>query len=120
MRRGEIWMVNLNPTKGSEQAGIRPVIIYQTDIINNFTSTFLSIPLTTNLRRAALPTCVLIAEGEGGLLTDSVALCHQMRAIDKSRFQRRLGMVKPQTLNDLEHVVKFTLGMSEHDILTTR
>jgi len=55
IRRGEIWLANLNPTRGSEQAGIRPVLIFQTDLLNRFTSTVLTIPLTTNLRRASLP-----------------------------------------------------------------
>ncbi len=55
IKRGEIWIVNLNPTRGSEQAGTRPVIVFQNDAINQFTTTLLTIPLTTNLRRAALP-----------------------------------------------------------------
>lgn len=50
-KRGEIWLANLNPIRGSEQAGTRPVLIFQNDRINRFTSTFLSIPLTTNLQR---------------------------------------------------------------------
>ena len=82
VRRGEIWLANLNPIHGSEQAGTRPVLIFQNDAINRFTTTFLSIPLTTNLRRAALPSCLTIPQGEGGLAKDSVALCHQLRVLD--------------------------------------
>src|SRR5262245_11448288 len=80
IRRGEVWLADLNPTRRSEQAGTRPVLIFQNNSINHFTSTFLTIPLTTNLRRASLPTCVLVQQGEGGLAKDSVALCHQLRA----------------------------------------
>lgn len=58
--RGEIWLANLNPIKGSEQAGTRPVLIFQNDILSKYTTTILAIPLTTNLRRAALPSCVKI------------------------------------------------------------
>lgn len=76
VRRGEIWLANLNPIRGSEQAGTRPVLIFQNDTINRFTTTFLSIPLTTNLRRASLPSCLAIPQGEGGLTKDSVALCN--------------------------------------------
>jgi mRNA interferase MazF len=66
VQRGDIWLANLNPTRGSEQAGRRPVLVFQNDAINRFTTTVLTIPLTTNLRRAALPSCVRVASGEGG------------------------------------------------------
>jgi len=62
--RGEVWLANLNPTRGSEQAGMRPVLIFQNDAINRFTTTVLAIPFTTNLRRAALPSCVRVVQGE--------------------------------------------------------
>ena len=58
IKRGDVWLANLSPTQGSEQTGIRPVIIFQNNTINKFTSTLLAIPLTTNLRRAKLPSCV--------------------------------------------------------------
>ncbi len=60
-KRGEIWYADLNPTRGAEQAGARPVLIVQNDSINRFTTTILAIPFTTNLRRAALPTCIQIS-----------------------------------------------------------
>ena len=90
VRRGEIWLANLNPIRGSEQAGTRPVLIFQNDTINRFTTTFLSIPLTTNLRRASLPSCLAIPQGEGGLTKDSVALCHQLRVLDGARLLKEL------------------------------
>src|SRR6185295_20380692 len=93
IQRGEIWLADLNPTRGSEQAGTRPVLIFQNNSISKFTSTFLAIPLTTNLRRASLPTCVRIDSSEGGLTHESVALCHQMRVVDRLRLKRRLGSV---------------------------
>ncbi|WP_293334643.1 type II toxin-antitoxin system PemK/MazF family toxin [Microcoleus sp. CAWBG58] len=55
IRRGEIWIANLDPTQGSEQAGVRPTIIFQNDTLSRYTTTVISIPLTTNLRRASLP-----------------------------------------------------------------
>ena len=110
--RGEIWLAELNPIRGSEQAGTRPVLILQNNSINRFTSTFLAIPLTTNLRRAFLPTCVFLSEGEGGLVRDSVALCHQMRVLDKSRLMRRLGSISELKLNAIDSCVLFTLGIT--------
>jgi mRNA interferase MazF len=111
VRRGEIWLANLNPTQGSEQSGTRPVLIFQNNSINRFTSTFLTKPLTTNLRRASLPTCVLVSQGEGGLIKDSVALCHQLRVIDKSRLLHRLGAVSDDVMAAVESSVAFTTGM---------
>jgi len=111
VRRGEIWLANLNPIRGSEQAGTRPVLIFQNDKINKFTTTFLSIPLTTNLRRAALPSCLAIPQGEGGLTHDSVALCHQLRVLDRARLLKKLGDVKDETLTAVESIVMFTTGI---------
>ena len=108
--RGEIWLANLDPTKGSEQAGTRPIIIFQENIISKFTSTIITIPLTSNLRRAALPTCLLISSGQGGLSQDSVALCHQLRVLDKTRLIKRLGQLDSDVIVDLESIVLFTLG----------
>jgi len=109
--RGEIWLADLNPAQGSEQSGTRPVLIFQNNSVNRFTSTFLTIPLTTNLRRASLPTCVLVRQGEGGLIKDSVALCHQLRVIDKLRLLRRLGAVSDDVMTAVESCVAFTTGM---------
>lgn len=111
IKRGEIWLANLSPTRGSEQAGTRPVIIFQNNAINQFTTTLLRIPLTTNLRRAALPSCVKVGKGEGGLKNDSVALCHQLRVLDKTRLQRKLGSVSQQTIDEIESSVLFTMGI---------
>jgi mRNA interferase MazF len=111
VKRGEIWLADLNPTRGSEQAGTRPVLIFQNNLINKYTTTILAIPLTTNLRRASLPSCVQISKGEGGLASDSVALCHQLRVLDKTRLMRKLGAVSQKTITAIESCVKFTMGM---------
>jgi mRNA interferase MazF len=110
IRRGEIWIANFDPTQGSEQAGVRPTIIFQNDTISRYTTTVISIPLTTNLRRASLPSCILIPSGEGGLAQDSVALCHQMRVLDKTRLRSKIGEINQDILVQLENIVLFTLG----------
>jgi len=110
-RRGEVWIADLNPTKGSEQAGTRPVIVFQNDALNTVTTTVLAIPLTTNLRRAALPSCARIEKGEGGLESDSVALGHQLRVLDNTRLVRRIGHLNPSTMAVIEGRVLFTLGI---------
>ena len=112
VKRGEVWYAELSPTRGSEQAGTRPVLVVQNDAVNRFTTTVLAIPLTTNLRRAALPTCVQVVIGEGGLPDESVLLCHQMRALDKNRLRNRLGAVSEQTMVTVESCILFTLGVT--------
>lgn len=110
-RRGEIWQANLDPTRGSEQAGTRPVLVYQNDAINRFTTTVVTIPFTSNVRRSALPSCHLVRRGDGGLTSDSVALCHQMRVLDTTRLQKRLGAVDERTMTAIDSRVLFTLGI---------
>jgi mRNA interferase MazF len=110
LNRGEVWLADLNPTQGSEQAGIRPVIIFQNDLVSQFSTTTIAIPLSTNLRRAKLPICLKIEQGNAGLSQDSVALCFQMRVLDKTRLIRTLRRLNPEIIARLEEVVLLTLG----------
>jgi mRNA interferase MazF len=112
--RGEVWMVSLDPIRGSEQAGTRPALILQNDSINRFTTTVIAIPLTTNLSRAALPSALFLPHGEGGLPADSVLLCHQTPSLDKVRLIRRLGKVSNETLAEVENRILFTLQESSY------
>lgn len=110
LQRGEVWLADLNPTQGFEQAGVRPVIVFQNNIVSQFSTTTITIPLTTNQRRAALPICLTIEQGNGGLSQDSVALCFQMRVLDKTRLIRKLGQLSSKIISQLEEVVLLTLG----------
>src|SRR4051794_19628179 len=98
VQRDEVWLADLNRIRGSEQADMGPVLIFQNNAINRFTTTAVTIPFTTNLRRASLPSCVRFSAGEGGLTSDSVALCHQLRVLDITRLMRRLGAVSEPTM----------------------
>ena len=111
MRKGDIYLADLEPTRGSEQAGTRPVLVFQKDILSKFTRTVIVIPFTTNLRRAQLPSGVLVRKGDGGLREDSVALCHQIRVLDRSRLTTRLGSLSPAAMEQIEAVLAFTLDM---------
>ncbi len=113
MKHGEIYLADLGSTRGSEQAGRRPVLVFQNDLISRFTRTVVCIPLTTNLRRAQLPSCLLLQAGEGGLARDSVLLCHQLRVLDQSRLVTRLGQVSDSILTEIDRVVVFTLGIRD-------
>jgi len=109
--KGDVYLADLNPQKGSEQSGVRPVVIVQIDKLNRVGNTVVVVPFTSNLKRAKLPSCVFVRSGDGGLMQDSVALCHQIRVLDKSRLIRQLGTVEPQTLKAIDVRIGFTLGI---------
>lgn len=111
MTRGEVWLASLDPVRGSEQAGTRPVLILQADPLTAFLRTVVVIPLTTNLQWARFPFCVLVAAGDGGLTSDSVALCHQVRVVDRSRLLRRLGLISSTALASVEQALRVTVGI---------
>ena len=112
MSRGDIYWADLNPSRGSEQAGIRPVIIVQRGNLKNFTRTVIAIPLTSNLRRAQVPGTIIIPAGVGGLAQDSVALCYQIVVIDRERLQGQLGTLSSDYLLLLDQALKYTLELS--------
>lgn len=111
MRKGDVYYANLGSTTGSEQAGLRPVLVFQNNSLLSYSSTVVIIPFTTSLRRAQIPGCVLVRQGEGGLPQNSVALCFQIRAIDKSRLENRLGSLPDITIEKIESALKITFDM---------
>ena len=110
--RGELWWASLEPVVGSEQGGRRPVLVLQNNSISAFTSTVVVVPLTTVLRRAQLPSSALIPAAGTGLAQDSVALCHQIRVLDKSRLVGHIGSVSKDVLLQVEYAALFTIGVS--------
>ena len=89
--RGDIFLADLNPVIGTEQAGIRPVLIIQIDKANKVSPHTIIIPFTTRIRKAILPSHTKIPKGIAGLKQDSVLLCEQIRVIDKRRLIKKLG-----------------------------
>lgn len=111
MTRGDVYRASLDPTKGHEQAGTRPVLIVQSDSLNGVASTVVVAPFTTNLKTARLPSCHLVKAGDGGLAQDSVLLCHQVRVIDPSRLSSRYGTIAQATMDEIDKKLRFTLGL---------
>lgn len=110
-KTGDVFLVNLDPTMGSEQQGKRPVVIFQNPDLNRYTRTYICIPLTTNLSRSAIPGTCFIKKGLGGLTHDSIALCFQIRAIDQSRLTRKLGTLNKTVLNSLIDAIFSAMGI---------
>lgn len=100
MRQGEIWFANLNPTKGSEQSGTRPVVIVSGDTLNNALPIVIVVPITSKIK--SYPTCVMVpASNMSGLKNDSEAIPFQIRAIAKKRLTKRVGLINEEGLREI-------------------
>ena len=110
MRRGEIYRADLDPVIGSEQGGVRPVLIVQNDLGNQSSPTVIVVPLTSRPKRLRQPTHVRVDPPEGGLSRPSVVLCEQVRTLGKSRLTERMGDVTPGTLNRVDAALRRALG----------
>lgn len=104
-------MAELEPVIGSEQGGRRPVVIMQNDLGNLHAPTVIAVPLTGSSQKPALPTHAAIPRGEGGLWRDSIALCEQVRTLEKTRLTRRMGTLGPQALARVEDALRVSLSM---------
>lgn len=100
MSRGDVYLADLNPSRGSEQAGIRPVVVAPRGTLDRFTQTVIVVPMTSNLRRSRIPGTLTIPINEGGLTQDSVALCYQIVVLDRQRLIRRLALSRYPTLSN--------------------
>jgi mRNA interferase MazF len=108
--RGEVWMADLAPTVGSEQSGIRPVLIVQTDRANTHSPQTNMIPFTSRIRQRLLPSYVLVPR-EKVVSQDSVALAEQIRAIDLVRLNRKLGRLPDPRIVEVDQALRTILGL---------
>lgn len=100
--RGDVWMADLDPTQGHEQAGQRPYVIISNDHFNSGPAELLVVvPLTSRRRPVAIPLHVPIAPPEGGLTMASTVLCDQIRTIDPGRLMRRMGTLSDTTMAEI-------------------
>jgi len=111
IRRGDIFYVDLNPSKGSEQAGKRPVLIIQNDVGNERSPTVIIAPFTTKKFSKEYPTNVYVKKGTAGLKNDSVLLLSQIRTIDKQRLEQKTGTLPREVMNDVDGAIKISLGL---------
>lgn len=108
-KRGEIWLVNFNPGRGSEQKGIRPALIIQNDIGNQYASTTIVAAITTTIKK--YPVTVLIAQGKGSLKESSMVNLAQVLTIDKSRLIKKLGQLWEDKMGEVHEAIKVSLGL---------
>ncbi len=108
--RGEIWLVNLSPTEGREQAGTRPALIVSVDLFNHGAAELVVvIPITSKAK--GIPLHVEVNPPEGGLSLKSFVKCEDVRSISTARLMKKLGKVSPQTVNSVEDRLKILLGL---------
>lgn len=111
VKRGEIYYADLSPVVGSEQGGIRPVLIIQNDIGNRYSPTVIAAAITSQQDKAKLPTHIQV-EAEGcGLQKNSIVLLEQVRTIDKQRLREKMGYLDLNSMDRVDHALSVSFGL---------
>ena len=108
--RGDLYSACLDPVVGSEQGGIRPVLVIQNDVGNRYSPTVIVLAVTGQVNKARLPTHVPVEARGNGLMKDSVILAEQIRTLDKRRLRERIGTVSPEIMDKVSQALKISLG----------
>ena len=110
MKRGDVYRADLDPVQGSEQGGVRPVVIVQNDLGNQTSPTVIVAPLTSQRKKLLQKTHVEVLPPEGGLKYPSLVLSEQLRTLEKTRLSRYLGAFSPDTLKRVDAALEAALG----------
>lgn len=111
-RRGEVYFADLNPVRGREQGGRRPVLVVQNDIGNQYSPVTIVATITSAVSGKAYPTEVRLPTGAGGLPKESTVLLNQIKTIDRARLETRVGQLEPQTMLEVDKALKISLGLT--------
>ncbi len=109
VKRGELYYADLSPVVGSEQGGVRPVLVVQNDVGNRYSPTIIAAAVTSKLNKAKLPTHIELPSSFG-LAKDSVILLEQIRTIDKKRLKERIGELPDDTMSLVNRAILISLG----------
>jgi mRNA interferase MazF len=112
-KRGEIYLVNFDPTLGAEIRKTRPALILQNDIANRYSPVTIVAAVTSKFSEPLYPTEIFVSGREGGLKQDSVILLNQVRSVDKQRLVERLGMLNKDTLEKVDCALEISLGLAK-------
>lgn len=113
IKRGDIFYADLSPVIGSEQGGIRPVLIVQNDIGNKYSPTVIAAAITSQINKAKLPTHAEISAQEYGLFKDSVILLEQIRTIDKKRLREKIGHLDDDLMEKVNEALSISFGLTD-------
>ena len=111
VKRGDLYYADLSPVVGSEQGGVRPVLIIQNDIGNKYSPTVIIAAITSQINKAKLPTHIEISANEYGLNKDSVILLEQIRTIDKKRIREKIGCLYSNVMLKVDNGLQISLGL---------
>jgi mRNA interferase MazF len=114
VKRGDIFYGDLSPVIGSEQGGIRPVLVIQNDIGNKYSPTVIVAAITSQINKAKLPTHVELAADSYGITKDSVILLEQIRTIDKKRLKERIGHLSEELMMQVDMALQISFGLIEY------
>ncbi len=112
VKRGELYYADLSPVVGSEQGGVRPVLIVQNDVGNKYSPTIIAAAVTSKINKAKLPTHIELPKSSYGLMKDSVILLEQIRTLDKRRLKERIGELNENTMHKVDRAILISLGFT--------
>jgi len=112
IKRGEIYYADLSPVVGSEQGGIRPVLIIQNDVGNRYSPTVIAAAITSQRDKTKLPTHISVTGCDCGLAKDSIVLLEQVRTIDKQRLREKVGRLDHGNMEKADAALQISLGIS--------
>lgn len=111
VKRGDIYYADLSPVVGSEQGGVRPVLIIQNDVGNKYSPTVIATAITSQVNKAKMPTHIELDAHEYGLSKDSVVLAEQIRTIDKRRLKEKIGHLDNKLMNKVNEALEISFGL---------
>ena len=111
VKRGDIYYADLSPVIGSEQGGIRPVLVVQNDVGNKYSPTVIAAAITSQINKAKLPTHIEVDAQNYGLQKDSVILLEQVRTIDKKRLKERIGRLDDDLMEKVNYAIEISFGL---------
>ncbi len=112
VKRGDIFYADLSPVVGSEQGGIRPVLVVQNDVGNKYSPTIIIAAITSQINKAKLPTHIEVIGDDYGLNKDSVVLMEQVRTIDKRRLKEKIGRLDEGLMEQVDEALRISLGLA--------
>lgn len=111
IKRGDIYYADLSPVVGSEQGGVRPVLIIQNDVGNKYSPTVIATAITSQINKAKMPTHIELDANEYGLSKDSVVLAEQIRTIDKRRLKEKIGHIDGELMSRVNEALEISFGL---------
>jgi len=111
VKRGDIYYADLSPVVGSEQGGIRPVLIIQNDVGNKYSPTVIAAAITSQINKAKMPTHIELSASEYGLYKDSVILLEQIRTIDKKRLREKVAHLDNGLMDNVNNALTISFGL---------